>query len=109
MGDLELVKRCAELMEVEVTFTHHANKFRLGTDKSPFGWYDPLTDDAQAMALVKKLKLDIEPCWDGSEGDWMVSVWATDKNVRVNYTHDENLNRAIVRCVAALPAGGSGG
>src|SRR3990167_1051712 len=54
---------------------------------------DPLHDDAQAMALVKKLRLDIIA--GGSDG-WEVhhEGWPT-------YCNDD-LNRAIVECVARM-------
>lgn len=80
MTDLELTKLCADAMGL--TSWH---------DKSY--WYEPLTNDSQAMALVKKFKLDIE--WMGTDTD----LW------RVEYAHsDESLNRAICKCIAVKQA-----
>jgi hypothetical protein len=64
--------------------------------------YDPLHDDAQAMALVKKFGLDIgEFSAPIGRGDWGVSRsalgWSVDWSGR-----NSNLNRAIVECVAKM-------
>lgn len=78
MTDLELTKLCAEAMDPWL-------------DKSYC--YEPLTNDIQAMALVKTFKLDIE--WIGTDTD----LW------RVEYAHsDESLNRAICKCIAVKQA-----
>jgi hypothetical protein len=77
MTDLELTKAC-----VEVYFTG----------------YDPLYNDAQAMALVKKFKLCIDPFSEDGSNCWV--VWHPSKDVRNLGGLD--LNRAIVECVAKL-------
>ena len=59
--------------------------------------YDPLTDDAQAMALVRRFRINV--IWfevnmaGGSRFEPSIYMWA-DK--------PEALNRKIVHCVAAL-------
>lgn len=58
--------------------------------------YDPLHNDEQAMALVKKFRLSVGP---GDGADW--TVWDND-NSAVEQANNPNLNRAIVECVANL-------
>ena len=48
MTDLELTKLCAEAMGIEISPVRHGD--------GDFSLYDPLHDDAQAMALVKKFE-----------------------------------------------------
>ena len=101
MTDLEMIKKCAEKMIA-------AGKYRVfyesgGTDDAPWvefadgtgGDYDPLHDDAQAMALVKKFYLsiirndktpDVPPHWTVTDKTWLGI--------------SPDLNRAIVECVA---------
>jgi len=62
-----------------------------------FDRYDPLHDDAQAMALVKRFSLDIEAPYIG-QPNWMVA----HEN---GGGCDPDLNRAIVMCVATIREG----
>ena len=61
----------------------------------PWVLYNPLIDDAQAMALVKKFRLDIVRCDDG---EFMVT-WGEKLG---NFVKSPDLNRAIVECVANM-------
>lgn len=83
MTDLEITKLCAEAM---------------GYDKTdPLGValvYDPLHDDAQAMAMVKKFKLD---CFENLDEEG----WIVDAGDGVHTKHID-LNRAICECVAKM-------
>jgi hypothetical protein len=67
--------------------------------------YDPLHDDAQAMALVKKFELTCQ-MQHGMRGP--SGAWANIKFWRVFGPTDpadsEDLNRAIVECVAKMQA-----
>lgn len=72
---------------------------RVRVTSPPATWgtttYDPLHDDAQAMELVKVLRLTVEPLTDG---EWQVSQGG-------HWGHCEDgkdLNETIVRCVAKL-------
>lgn len=99
MTDLELTRLCAEALPNLPKMILHNGQWRFGFNKNCLGPpYDPLHDDAQAMALVKKFGLRIEPpdtCWN--RGEWGISVYgAVSSNV--------DLNRAIVECVAAMQA-----
>ena len=61
------------------------------------GTYDPLKNDAQAMALVKKLQLFIMPEHEGLA--WHVSDKKDNEKFGVG---DDDLNRAICLCVANM-------
>jgi hypothetical protein len=87
MTDLEMTKLCAEAMGLKSRPTKHNDQDVLPMHDG----YDPLHDDAQAMALVKEFNLRIgwfpEP---GVAGNWGA------------YTYNADLNRAIVECVAKM-------
>jgi hypothetical protein len=97
MTDLEMVRLCAEAM----------GYIPFGPADTPHGqvWltkvagevYDPLHDDAQAMALVKKFGLSIAPELGQGRGLWRVNHWRDPPLVL-----DTDLNRAIVECVAKM-------
>lgn len=103
MTDLEMIKRCAEKMgkdwDEELKYRERMDgQWRtLGT--API--YDPLHDDAQAMALVKKFNLNLNhtlPSPENHAGDWVISAHK-DMNT---YGCSGDLNRAIVECVSKL-------
>lgn len=118
MSDLELVRLCAEAMGLYLLPAYPKGHllYNPNHDRGGFMWsgeidgegcyfiqsgaYDPLHDDAQAMALVKKMSLCISapqsyevsgPKW-GVGQDHKLSTWGPD------------LNRAIVECVAKMQA-----
>lgn len=107
MTDLEMTILCAEAMglpeiqpRIESDGKDHG---RVGYRTKPgvsewLGLYAPLRDDAQAMALVKKLRLNIGPIWRDSETYWAVSFPV--RNGPTEWFESEDLNRAIVECVA---------
>ena len=98
MTDLEITKACAEAMGLATIEEYH---WPIVQDDMQC-WmrvYDPLHDDAQAMALVKKLHLEIH-AYDGwcvrkSDGQGGGSQWHCE----------DNLNRAICECVAKMRRG----
>lgn len=106
LSDLEATKLCAEAMGIKLGDVLANPSF---DNETWIEWlvmengeedYWPLKDDAQAMALVKELELNIGPDVQGEppiEG-WEVSDYSGDKTI----IFDANLNRAIVFCVAAL-------
>lgn len=59
--------------------------------------YNPLTDDAQAMALVKALRIDCT--WYAYQNVWCATAWADDLTVEKE-VFDPDLNRAICLAVA---------
>ena len=99
MTDLELTKLCAEAVGADV-FESEVPEYsgRLWIKVNDFMRkvhpYDPLHDDGQAMALVKKFHV-----WVGGWlNDDMVSVSMDGKYLSAANT----LNRAIVECVAKM-------
>lgn len=109
MSDTELTKACADAEGIEVTLYKAGEPASMYScwltrdENGPWREYAPLHDDAQAMALVRKFRLDVEPCFEGDEGEWMVSQWIDNAGRRTGFVHDESLNRAICLCVARLP------
>jgi hypothetical protein len=62
---------------------------------------NPLEDDAQAMALVKRFGLLIEGNGAYQPSEWTVQCWNND-SITWDGVTDSSLNRAIVKCVSAL-------
>jgi len=90
MTDLEMTKLCARAI----------SKDALEIERSLF-LYNPLHDDAQAMALVKKFNIRLqEPLERGQESFWTVWIYGTGGSKAKN----ADLNRAIVECVAKMEA-----
>ena len=103
MTDLEMVKLCAEAMG----FPHWMQNVPF-TDKpifcaAPYDLpgrihpYNPLHDDAQAMALVKRFDLFVDRM-ASKENGWMVKCDIGTGNAVIC----ADLNRAIVECVAQM-------
>ena len=98
MTDLEMTKLCAEAMGIK-------GRNCCGSDEcqdknfyiSTGGIYDPLHDDAQAMALVKKLGLKVST--DGEGYHWYATHWWSGIS-----TESVSLNRAICECAAKVRA-----
>jgi len=102
MTDLEITRLCAEAMGVSVHEYQDGSLYHFGgLCEGGIEDYDPLHDDAQAMALVKRFNLAIEPgeynIWrvQGREGMYL------DKVIKDSHTSSKSLNRAICECVAA--------
>ena len=97
MTDLEMTKLCAEAMWIDTRSPWEA--WWRGVASRPtlkdYPPFDPLHDDAQAMALVKKLELDISHC---EPSGWIVFSGDGDGIDAIA----EDLNRAIVECVAKM-------
>lgn len=94
MDDLEMTKLCAEAMG------YSADEVQEGTLVFCSHWgriYDPLHDDAQAMALVKELHLSIDAPSDHRGNTWFVHSKEEGFSM-----YSKNLNRAIVGCVALM-------
>ena len=99
MTDLEMTKLCAEAMGIAVVSEGPQSEptefwlFESGVGE--WSEYDPLQDDAQAMALVRKMELDISHC---EPSGWIVFSGDGDG---IDATA-ETLNHAIVECVAKM-------
>lgn len=84
MDDLMMTELCAQAMGVAL----------MGSDVP---LWNPLKDDAQAMALVKKFMLEVDAfsnCVD-------LPALRDPKGIYTTYS-DESLNRAIVECIAKM-------
>ena len=97
MTDLEITRLCAEAMGIQ-TVVHPIR----GKIMRHWFWihnieqtYDPLHDDAQAMALVKKFRLQV----DWSAGDL---VWVNNRRESYAKADLADFNRAICECVAKM-------
>jgi len=91
MTDAEIVRKCAEKMGMPITY--EGAQFVIGDTNEA---YNPLHDDAQAMALVKKFKLSVgfSDGWGCRKDD--------EKGLKSGAFHYSDLNRAICECVAKL-------
>ena len=109
LTDLETVRLCAEAMEYpfrERTSgqfklpVERRNKFLQIYCQSHGDWYryDPLHDDAQAMALVKKFLLDARFNDKREIPEWIVTPAYKPEPAAFN----PDLNRAICECVAKM-------
>jgi hypothetical protein len=92
MTDLEITKACAEAMGLLGGDTGYALLGRM--ENHP---YDPLHDDGQAMALVRKFHLSLD--WHGDDG-WT----AMNSGDGVIRAHNLNISYAICECVANIQA-----
>lgn len=88
MTDLEIRKACAEAMGLPWEGAQYV--------------YDPLHDDAQAMALLQKFGPEINMMAGYFDCEWVVNVGISQPIVEVH--HDTDLNHAICLCVAKLKA-----
>jgi hypothetical protein len=64
-------------------------------------WYDPLHDDAQAMALVKKFQVELIAPNQTYLSQWRAYT-CTDDGDCVALSADIDLNRTICECVAKM-------
>jgi hypothetical protein len=94
MTDLEITRLCAEAMVdssiAALEFIEEGNR----------GGYEPLHDDAQAMALLKYNQLMVE---SNAVDFWCVKGWF-GKEIAWKLFEGDNLNRAICECVANMQA-----
>jgi hypothetical protein len=110
MTDLEMTKLCAEAMGIHATETA-AGDMVMRRDANGAVYYDPVHDDAQAMALVKRFGLTIQssaPLFiDHGSHVERPPVWTvTGGGPTINdlaWSGHADLNRAIVECVALIP------
>ena len=102
MTALEITKLCAEAMDLQMDAAGYIDMDTI---------YQPLYDDAQAMALVKIFDMVIEREKDKTFG--VTLFWGCYKNGKpVSVVRQQpDLNRAICECVAKMqqakhPSGG---
>ena len=107
LDDLTATRRCAEAIGGRYdTHPDGVGRFIPSTAHPAqnifsFDRYDPLHDDAQAMALVKRFGLGFDR--NIILGEWHV-IMVDERSVVKNQGADADLNRAIVYCVAKMKA-----
>lgn len=100
MTDLEITKLCAEAMGLKGVHISHDKFGDARVLYVPSGndgvRYNPLHDDAQAMALVKKLRLSVIAA--------PMAGWIVHNGEDATFTKSvgTDLNRAICECVAKM-------
>ena len=108
MTDLEITKLCAEAMGYVVGVSTPAGLVWIGDNAFPHLVYDPIHDDAQAMALVKKFDITI-----GRGTNYFVvehahylpggEIYETQYRPKeIIRSSSQSLNRAICECVAKM-------
>lgn len=111
MTDIEIVKACALAMGLSESWHPIAPVKGPAIWISPGRFYDPLHDDAQAMALVRRFEPWITPKWLSDQG-WLVTIRPSRKfsdqgipwaDAQKFAAVSKDLNRAICECVAKLP------
>lgn len=98
MIDVEMTKRCAEAMGFKIVYPDQADLPLCIESPRGAGVYNPLRDDAEAMALVKHLLLTC--AYGEPRGRWVVGPGGLESS-----EHDTlgiDLNRAIVECVSKM-------
>ena len=93
MTDIEITKACAASLGFEGNDSVFVSVGRVIINDGGNSIYDPLHDDAQCFALVKKFGLWLRQF----DGKWHIRHVETDQDIL-----DENLNRAICECVAKM-------
>jgi len=102
MTDAEINSKCAERMGIPYQRANN-DSFVARMDhptQTYNGIYDPLHDDAQAMALVKKFNLHISSM--PPEYLWAANWFKGGEHCSSFSATDKDLNRAICDCVANL-------
>ena len=111
LSDLEMVRLCAEAMQLRVDSESgncalwciervSAAGHDEGVDR-PF-LYCPLHNDAQAMALVKRFRPNFTWMHDGAVGVTVTFENPAEFTFHDYYAENADLNRAIVECVAKM-------
>lgn len=101
MTDLEITRLCAEAMGIPAVIEGDRLFWWSGTTRGNRIQYayDPLHNDAQAMALVKRFKLSL--LWN-EDGTQVLAAYPWAANTYSEY--DASENRAICLCVAKMQA-----
>ena len=104
MTDLELTNLCAEAMKFSVCGSQEPSTifYPHPNGSAVICVYDPLHDDAQAMALVKKFTVIIN-YWKGWQCGLVTDATGTTTTLGYNI-RSADLNRAICECVAKMQA-----
>lgn len=98
MSDLEITKLCAEAMSYSTLYSNWNvdNGLYLRDVSCHEEFWNPLHNDAQAMALVKKFRIGIAGNIEGVSIRWFTGIVDEASGESIN------LNRAICECVAKM-------
>ena len=109
MTDLEITRLCAEAMGTPMQLVEPQFLWPTGVMLAPAKGeflvsYDPLNNDAQAFALVKKFDLAV---WGHAHaaGNWKYHVecnYTGGREDTLGLGHGDTHNRAICECVAKM-------
>jgi hypothetical protein len=112
MTDRELLKLAAKAAGIELIPMQINNVTKQGDDRLigymtkanewSRGWFDPLTDDGDALRLAVKLGVQITIILDGDDGDHSPKTmvdWATEEHLNDPYAATR---RAITRAAAEI-------
>ena len=103
MTDLEITKLCAEAMgfHAEYCYGEEVTYLLVWVGDDSGKTYNPLHDDAQAMALVKKFKVRLAYL-EIREGEVVEAAISMNNEVPYSFARSTDLNRAICECVAKM-------
>jgi len=103
MTNLEITKLAAEAMgyRVDEWDVEHGKGWWSHLPAQHGVWYNPLHDDAQAMALVKKLR-PANLSYNIFAGKWSIHTLRDPETGKQFEAFDSDLNRAICECVARM-------
>lgn len=97
MTDFELVKRCADKMGLDL-HSDQSEEIRYYGRGGTY-LYNPLIDNAQAMALAKRFMLIVD-----FFAKYAAAPVSCKEDIRIYFDGEsETANRAIVECVARMP------
>jgi len=110
--DAEITKLCAKAMGLrEIPYRagqphapHPESALRMAEGRKATHWYDPLHDDSQMAALVKKLFIEIlvdGPAGRSEDWTWTARIGGYNE-LPISISHGHDLNRAVCVCVARL-------
>jgi len=101
LTDLEITRLCAKamgLLDEGVAPTGNGRTIWVRPDGNAQHYmYNPLGDDAQCFALVKRFEMRLQEPEGAHDPRWRVTMW----NPRI-VSQDKDLNRAICECVAKM-------
>lgn len=105
MTDRELLEAAAKAAGIDLKWMGEGVRAQCFDPSSEHEWWNPLTDDGDALRLAATLKIDLE--WQ-NVGVWpepMVEAYRREDVVCTTFDeHERDYRRAIVRAAAALGA-----
>lgn len=97
MTDLEITVQCAAALGYRPVLDARA---KAGVRVKQVACFDPINDDAQAMGLQKRFR--VQTRFNVFNGQWSVKEPVRNDGLPGASSDDVNLNRAICECVAKM-------